>query len=100
MNYEPSFTITSKILNLTILLCELLTKIDLNNKFTIIPKILRKNRIRTIRASLAIENNSLNLEQITAIINNKRILGNPREIQEVKTFIRLMKRLCNLMGLK
>ncbi|KAA6228034.1 hypothetical protein [Campylobacter sp. LR286c] len=100
MNYEPSFTITSKILNLTILLCELLTKIDLNNKFTTIPKILRKNRIRTIRASLAIENNSLNLEQITAIINNKRILGNPREIQEVKMLIRLMKRSCNLMGLK
>lgn len=43
-----------------------------------------ENRIRTIHSSLAIENNSLSLEQITAIINDKRVPGNPGEIQEVK----------------
>ena len=42
------------------------------------------NRIRTIQASLAIENNTLSLEQVTAILDGKRVLGLPREIQEVR----------------
>jgi hypothetical protein len=44
----------------------------------------RENRIRTIQASLAIENNTLTLEQVTAVIEGKRVLGHPREIQEVR----------------
>ena len=48
------------------------------------PNLRRKNRIRTIHSSLAIEQNSLSLEQVTAILDGKRVLGNPVEIQEVK----------------
>ena len=48
------------------------------------PQLRRDRRIRTIHASLAIGNNSLSLEQVTAIINGKRILGAPGEIREVK----------------
>ena len=44
----------------------------------------RENRIRTIHSSLAIEQNSLSLEQVTAIIEGKRVLGNPNEIKEVQ----------------
>jgi Fic family protein len=44
----------------------------------------RGNRLKSIQASLAIENNTLSLEQVTAIINGKGVLGHPREIQEVK----------------
>ena len=44
----------------------------------------RENRIRTIHASLAIENNTLTLEQVTAVINGRPVLGSPREIQEVR----------------
>ena len=44
----------------------------------------RENRLRSIQASLAIENNTLMLEQVTAVINGKRVLGSPREIQEVR----------------
>ncbi len=44
----------------------------------------RGNRLRTIQASLAIENNTLSLEQVTAIIEGKRVLGPPRDIQEVR----------------
>jgi Fic family protein len=44
----------------------------------------RENRIRTIHSSLAIEQNSLTLEQVTGILSGKRILGNPNEIREVK----------------
>ena len=48
------------------------------------PHLRRENRIKTIHSSLAIEHNSLSLEQVTAILNGKRILGNPNEIKEVK----------------
>ena len=48
------------------------------------PHLRRKNRIRTIHSSLAIENNTLTLDQVTAIIDGKRILGNPNEIREVR----------------
>jgi Fic family protein len=48
------------------------------------PLLRRENRIKTIHSSLAIENNSLSLEQVTAIIDGKRVLGPPSEIVEVK----------------
>ena len=47
-------------------------------------RLRRENRIKTIHSSLAIEHNSLSLEQVTAILNGKRVLGNPNEIREVK----------------
>lgn len=48
------------------------------------PRLRRENRIKTIHASLAIENNTLTLEQVTAVVDGKRVLGPPREILEVK----------------
>lgn len=48
------------------------------------PKLRRANRIKTIQASLAIENNTLTVEQITGLLNGKRVLGTPVEIKEVK----------------
>ncbi|MEI8237694.1 MAG: Fic family protein [Methylococcaceae bacterium] len=48
------------------------------------PELRRGNRLRTIQASLAIEHNSLSLEQVTAVLEGKRVLGLPREIQEVR----------------
>ncbi len=48
------------------------------------PQLRRENRIRTVHSSLAIENNTLPLDQVTAILDDKRVLGLPREIQEVR----------------
>jgi Fic family protein len=48
------------------------------------PRLRRGNRIKSIHASLAIENNSLSLEQVTALLAGKRVLGPPREVLEVK----------------
>jgi Fic family protein len=48
------------------------------------PRLRRENRIRTIHSSLAIEQNTLSLEQVTAILDGKRVLGNPNEIREVQ----------------
>ena len=49
-----------------------------------VPTLRRENRIRSIHSSLAIENNTLTLEQVTAVIAGKRVLGPPKEVQEVK----------------
>jgi Fic family protein len=51
------------------------------------PLLRKKNRIKTIQSSLAIENNSLSIEQVTAILEGKRVLGPPNEIQEVRNAI-------------
>ncbi len=48
------------------------------------PQLRRNHRIRSVRASLAIEQNSLTLGQVTAVLDGKPVLGLPREIQEVK----------------
>lgn len=51
---------------------------------SITPHLRNENRIRSIHSSLAIEHNSLTREQVTAIIDGKRVLGNPNEIKEVQ----------------
>ena len=56
-------------------------------------RLRRVNRIRTIRGSLAIEGNTLSEEQITAIMDGKRVVAPPREIQEVRNAIEVYDRL-------
>ena len=78
---EPNFRITEKILKLVHNIAELLTKYSIERR----PLLLRKeNRIRSIQSSLAIENNSLTLEQVTDVIEGRRVLGPPKDIHEVQ----------------
>lgn len=82
--YQPPFEITSGIIELISSISEKIGEINTlqNSPYGI--RLRKENRIKTIHSSLAIENNSLSLEQITAIIEGKRVLGNPNEIKEVK----------------
>ncbi len=81
--YQPPYTITPVILNLVAQISELIGRYTVLAEENLTPHLRRENRIRTIQASLAIENNTLTLEQVTAVIEGKRVLGHPREIQEV-----------------
>ncbi|HVR18732.1 MAG TPA: Fic family protein [Polyangiaceae bacterium] len=56
------------------------------------PKLRKENRIRTIRDSLAIEGNKLSREQVTAILEGRRVLGAPRDILEVTNAVRAYER--------
>lgn len=94
--YVPPYTITDKTVNLISAITEIITKITINDNVTINPRLRRDNRIRTIHASLAIENNSLSLEQVTDIINGKRILGAPNEICEVKNAFEVYNKLLEM----
>lgn len=82
--YEPPFKITNRILNLVANISEMIGKINVSDKTCYSLRLRKENRIKTIHSSLAIENNTLSIEQVTAIINGKRVLGMPQEIQEVK----------------
>ena len=82
--YQPPLTITPTILNLAEQIGETIGRWALTTESELSPKLRRGNRIRTIQASLAIENNTLNVEQVIAVLEGKRVLGLPREIQEVR----------------
>ncbi len=82
--YKPPFRMTDKIMNLVADVSEQIGRIKVLSHGNVNPHLRKENRIRTIHSSLAIEHNSLSLEQVTAVINGKHILGNPNEIREVK----------------
>lgn len=82
--YKPPFHMTDKITNLVGDIGEQIGRIKVLSHGNLNPHLRKENRIRTIHSSLAIEHNSLSLEQVTAIVDGKHILGNPNEIREVK----------------
>lgn len=85
--YQPPFSITPTVLNLVVEIGELLGHWSAKRGQTS-PLLRKENRIRTIQASLAIEHNSLSMEQVTALLEGKRVLAPAKEIQEVRNAIR------------
>ena len=84
---KPPYQITRKILQLVASISEKLGEINsahLNKPPT---ELRKKNRIKTIHSSLEIEGNTLTIEQITAIIENKRVIAPKKDILEVKNAI-------------
>ena len=82
-NYPP-YTITDKMLNYV---SDIMKKIGEANYFESLnryPELRRKTRIRSIHSSLAIENNQLSLFQVEDVINGKMVIGEQKDIQEVK----------------
>ena len=84
MPYEPPYTVTSAALTAVAEIAGLLGRLEALEMVGKVPVLRRENRIRSIHSSLAIENNTLTLEQVTAVIAGKRVLGSPREVQEVR----------------
>ena len=82
--YKPPFHLTEKMITLVAEISEQVGRIALMEGGSVKAHLRRENRIRTIHSSLAIEHNSLSLDQVTAIVDGKRVLGNPNEIREVQ----------------
>ena len=82
-NYAPPFTMNETIAKLVGSIEAELDRVNIKPG-KINPKLRKENRIKTIHSSLAIEANTLSLEQVISIIAGKRVLGNPNEIREVK----------------
>lgn len=83
-NYKPPFTMTEEITNLVIEIAELTGRISVTDSLSKNPMLRRENRIRSIHSSLAIEQNSLTVNQVSDVIEGKRVLGPPQDIREVK----------------
>ena len=92
----PPFRMTDEIIDLIAQIAESVGEISSLEKSPRQLELRKENRIKTIHSSLAIENNSLSIEQITAIIEGKRVLGSPNEIQEVKNALQVYELLLTL----
>ncbi len=84
---KPPYTITGKILKLVASISEKIGEVNAAHLNKPPTELRKKNRIKTIHSSLEIEGNTLSIEQITAIIENKRVIGPKKDILEVKNAI-------------
>lgn len=94
--YKPPFTITNKILSYVSSISEKIGRITATNNLEAKPHLRRNNRIKSIHSSLKIEANSLTLEQVRDVINGKAVLGEQKEIQEVRNAYAAYERLSEI----
>lgn len=83
MPYKPPFQLSHRMFAQVARIAELIGRWTASNDDALVPELRRGNRIRTIQASLAVEQNTLSVEQVTAVLEGKTVLGTPKEIQEV-----------------
>ena len=95
-NKKPPFEITNTMIHQVAEIAELVGKLTSTNQLSTNPTLRRINRIRTIHGSLAIEQNTLSLEQVTAVLNGKQVLASPKDIAEVKNAYEIYERLDEL----
>lgn len=90
---KPPYQITDIILQLIVKISELLGEVNATHLYKPPTKLRKKNRIKTIQSSLEIEGNTLTEKQITALLNNKRIIAPKKDIVEVKNAIKIYEQL-------
>ena len=83
-NKQPPFEINERIMADVIEIAELVGRVSVTDKISMNPTLRRTNRIQTIYSSLAIEQNTLDLEQVTAVLSGKRVIAPPKDIAEVQ----------------
>ena len=95
-NKQPPFEITHQIIDSVAQIAELVGRLTAVSSLSTNPTLRRSNRIRTIHGSLAIEQNTLSLEQVTAVLGGKHVLAPPKDIAEVKNAYEIYERLDEL----
>jgi Fic family protein len=93
---KPPYQITDKILQLVVSISEKLGEINATHLYKPPTELRKKNRIKTIQSSLEIEGNTLTEEQITALLENKRILAPKKDILEVQNAIKVYEQINRL----
>lgn len=86
---KPPFQLTPAMNLLVAEISLVLGRLQASTLDTPSPKLRKQNRIRTVKSTLAIEGNTFTEEQITALLENKRVVGSPQEIQEVRNAVSL-----------
>jgi Fic family protein len=95
VSMKPPYDITPKILKLVAQISEKLGEINANLLDRPSPKLRKQNRVKTIHNSLKIEGNTLTEQQITAIIENKRVVGPKKDIIEVLNAVEVYDKIKN-----
>ena len=90
---KPPYEITSSILKLITSISEKIGEVNANLLNKPSPKLRKQNRIKTIHSSLRIEGNTLTEEQITALLENKRVIGPKKDVVEVLKAIKIYENL-------
>lgn len=93
---KPPYKISGKILKLVASISEKIGEINSAHLHKPPTELRKKNRIKTIHSSLEIEGNTLTIEQITAIVENKNVIGPKKDILEVKNAITVYDYIDNL----
>ena len=83
-NKQPPFEINERIMADVIEIAELVGRVSVTDKISMNPTLRRTNRIQTIYSSLAIEQNTLDIDQVTAVLSGKRVIAPPKDIAEVQ----------------
>jgi Fic family protein len=84
---KPPYQITAEITGLIATVSEKIGEVNAAQLQVVPAELRKKNRVRTIHASLAIEGNTLTIEQVSTVLNNKVVVGPLKDIQEVKNAI-------------
>jgi Fic family protein len=85
---KPPYQVTTNILELIASIAEKIGEVNAAYLYKPPTELRKKNRIKTIQSSLEIEGNSLSLDQVTAILDNKKVIAPKRDILEVKNAIK------------
>jgi Fic family protein len=93
---KPPYEITSEILKLIIAVSEKIGEVNAKYLIKQNPTLRKQNKIKTIHSSLSIEGNTLSEEQITAILENKRVVGPQKDIVEVLNALEVYENLNSL----
>ena len=94
--YKPPFTITNEILSRVASISEKIGQITATSNLEARPHLRKNNRIKSIHSSLKIEANSLSLGQVRDVINGRTVLGEQKEIQEVKNAYAAYKKISEI----
>lgn len=92
-SYVPPYTISNRMLEIVSDISEKVGKISSHKELESKPHLRRNNRIKSIHSSLKIEANSLSLSEVRDVINGHLVLGDQKEIQEVKNAYEAYKKI-------
>lgn len=93
---KPPYEITSQILKYIASISEKIGEVNAKYLVKSNPSLRKQNQIKTIHSSLSIEGNTLSEEQITAILENKRVVGPQKDIVEVLNALEVYKNISSL----
>ena len=91
--YKPNYTLTDEIVTFVADIAAKVEALTIHSGMEQNPKLRRINRVKSIQSSLAIENNTLTVEQVTALLDGKRVLAPPQDILEAQNAIQAYNKL-------